>query len=91
MTDNDINDVLGGLYCKAMPLMEHCPECRYLCETNSGCSSAVARDAIAIINYQKAEIERFQKELEITRQYIHDSGLEWDLLSYSKRKGGDKE
>ena len=37
---------------------------------------------------QKAEIERLQKELKTTRAYIHDNGLEWDLLSYSKRNGG---
>lgn len=36
----------------------------------------------------KAEIERLQGELETTRAYLHDNGLEWDLLSYSKRNGG---
>ena len=36
----------------------------------------------------REEIERLQKELKITRAYIHDNGLEWDLLSYSKRNGG---
>jgi hypothetical protein len=35
-----------------------------------------------------AEIERLQGELETTRAYLHDNGLEWDLLSYSKRNGG---
>ena len=36
---------------------------------------------LRIIKCQKAE-------LEMTRKYIHDNGLEWDLLSYSKRNGG---
>ena len=40
-----------------------------------------------LINRQKAEIERLQKELETTRAYIHDNGLEWDLMS-KKRNGG---
>lgn len=41
-----------------------------------------------VVNSQKAEIEKLNKELQVTRQYIHDNGLEWDLLSYSKRNGG---
>ncbi len=31
-------------------------------------------------------INRLQKENKITREYLHDNGLEWGLLSYSKRK-----
>ena len=34
------------------------------------------------INRQKAEIERLQKEFEITRAYIHNNGLEWGLVSH---------
>lgn len=41
-----------------------------------------------LINRLQAENERLQKELKITRAYIHDNGFEWDLLSYSKRNGG---
>ena len=41
-----------------------------------------------LINRLQAEIERLKKELTITRAHIHDNGLEWDLLSYSKRIGG---
>ena len=40
-----------------------------------------------LIDRQKADIERWNKELNIIRAYIHDNGLEWDLLSYSKRNG----
>jgi hypothetical protein len=36
----------------------------------------------------KAEIERLNNELKITREYLHDNGLEFDLLSYNKRNGG---
>ena len=38
--------------------------------------------AIDLINRQKAEIERLQKECEITRAYIHNNGLEWGLVSH---------
>lgn len=27
------------------------------------------------------ELEKLKKEYEFTREYIHDNGLEWDLLS----------
>ena len=55
-----------------------------LSKTDKECIYAV----FDLINRQKAEIEKLQKELETTRAYIHDNGLEWDLLSYSKRNGG---
>lgn len=32
------------------------------------------------------ELEELKKELQITRDYIHDHNLEWDLLSYYERK-----
>ena len=35
------------------------------------------------------DVLRMYTELETTRAYLHDNGLEWDLLSYSKRKGGN--
>ena len=38
---------------------------------------------------QKAEIERLQKELETTRAYIHDNGLEWDLMSKKEMVGDE--
>lgn len=34
----------------------------------------------------KAEVDKLKSELAMTRNYIHDNGLEWDLLSYSERK-----
>ena len=36
----------------------------------------------------ETENERLKKELNITRAYLHDKGLEFDLLSYSERIGG---
>ena len=33
------------------------------------------------------ELEKIKKEYDFTREYIHDNGLEWDLLSkWSARK-----
>lgn len=29
----------------------------------------------------KREFEKMKRELDFTRQYIHDNGLEWDLMS----------
>lgn len=37
---------------------------------------------------QKQELEKLEKEAKITRAYLHDNGLEFDLLSYSQRNGG---
>ena len=46
------------------------------------------RNALASLNKkvaeQKAEIERLQEELKITRAFIHDNGLEWGLMSIKK-------
>lgn len=41
-----------------------------------------------VIATQKAENDKLTEELKVTRQYLHDNGLEWDLLSYTKRNGG---
>jgi hypothetical protein len=32
------------------------------------------------------ELRRLKEELQITREFIHDHGLEWALLSYYKKK-----
>lgn len=34
---------------------------------------------------EKEEMERLKNELEFIRQYIHEQGLEWDLLSKFQR------
>ena len=46
------------------------------------CTSLAINAALDLINRQKAEIERLQKECEITRAYIHNNGLEWGLVSH---------
>lgn len=38
--------------------------------------------------YWKNKCEKLIKELEITRTYIHNAGLEWDLLSYYNKVCG---
>jgi hypothetical protein len=43
--------------------------------------ASTIHDAIDIINQQNDELGKL-------RAYIHDNGLEWDLLSYYKRNGG---
>lgn len=45
----------------------------------------ICERAIDHINRQQAEIEKQNEELQFIRQYIHDNGLEWDLLSKSKK------
>ena len=46
------------------------------------------RNALASLNKkvaeQKAEIERLQEELKITRAAVHNNGLEWGLISIKK-------
>lgn len=46
------------------------------------------RNALASLNKkvaeQKAEIERLQEELKITRACVHNNGLEWGLISIKK-------
>ena len=67
MTDNEIIKVMK------MCLSEPCSEQAYI--------NAV-RNALFLINRRDAEIERLQKECEITRAYIHNNGLEWGLVSH---------
>ena len=86
MSDNEI--------IKALECCVHrtCNECiRQPIEygrTERDCKSGLMKSAFDLINRQKAEIERLTEELQITRSYIHDNNLEWDLLSYSTRNGG---
>lgn len=53
------------------------------CPNNATCDEIdVIENIINLIDRQKAEIERLQKECEITRAYIHNNGLEWGLVSH---------
>ena len=76
MTDNEI---IKALKCCSVHPMK-CKECPY--QGNECCTNAHRKDALDLINRQKAEIERLQKECEITRAYIHNNGLEWGLISH---------
>ena len=42
-------------------------------------------EAICIALTKWKEYDKIKKELEFTRQYIHDNGLEFDLLSKYER------
>lgn len=45
-------------------------------------------EAICIAVEKWDELEKTKKEYDFIREYIHDNGLEWDLLSkLSARKG----
>lgn len=65
--------------------LECCTLSKQICPKNCplandrGCMVKVKENALDLIN-------RLQAESETLRAYIHDNGLEWDLLSYSKKK-----
>lgn len=64
MTDNDIIKVLEcclNLDCKKSP-MEICDPCPYFHEGN--CTYLLKENALNLINRQKAEIERLEKQLD---------------------------
>jgi hypothetical protein len=42
-------------------------------------------EAISVALTKWKEYDKIKKELEFTRQYIHDNGLEFDLLSKYER------
>ncbi len=46
----------------------------------------VDKQILDLIYKQKKEIEGLEAELAITRDYIHKNGLEWDLVSYLRKR-----
>lgn len=76
------NEIIKALECCRDCKCKDCP-C-YNKETD-GCKELDEQDILDLINRQKVEIEKLQKECEITRAYIHENNLEYDLLAYSKR------
>lgn len=73
MTDNEI---IKALECCSVALMYDEEQSLY-------------KLALDLIKRQQAEIKKQNEELQFIRQYIHDNGLEWDLLSkYKKSKCG---
>ena len=81
------NEIMNALECCWHDTKCVGDECPFF-EPVGDCVPLIAMETIDIINNQNAEIERLNKELSITRSYIHDNGLEFDLLSYYKRNGG---
>lgn len=49
------------------------------------CVGKILSNALDLINRKDEEIEKLKNELKITRNYIHENNLEYDLLAYSKR------
>lgn len=79
MTDNEIVDISE----KLSSLQDKILKSRFAeTVTESEMLSLVL--ATQEINHQKAEIERLENELKITREYIHDNNLELDLLTKIK-------
>lgn len=85
MTDNDIQIIcnkIESLHAKILKskFAEMVTESEILCLIL----------AVQELNHQKEEIGFLKDEIRITRDYIHDNNLEWDLLSYCvKRKRGE--
>lgn len=90
MTDNE---TVKALECCISNTDENCNKC--VCSgSNVSCVDVLLQNALDLINCLQAEnkelleiSKKLNEELEITRAYIHDNGLEWALLSYSKRVG----
>ena len=80
MTDNEIIKALECCSNSCDDGFAKCDECPRF-EEGSGCTLRTMKNALDLINRQKAEIERLENELKITREYIHENNLEFDLLS----------
>ena len=81
LTDNEIIKALECLKGYAVK----CRECPYSPRFKfPHCQQKVAKDALDLINRQKAEIE-------LMRGYIHRNNLEYDLLSYKRMVSIDDE
>ena len=83
MNDNEIIKALECC-CKGDKCVGHCPFHNNKHDIDI-CTSRLTKNALDLINRQKAEVEKLQNELKTTRQYIHENNLEYDLLVYSKR------
>lgn len=79
MTDNKIIKALEC--CTKTEFISDCAKCEMLA---FDCKDTLIENALNLINHQKAEIERLENELKITREYIHDNNLEFDLLTKIK-------
>ena len=68
MTDNEIIKALGCLRGNAFD----CGECPYCSCSPAPCEQQVAKDALALINRQKAEIKGLRDEIEHLHEVIDD-------------------
>ncbi len=68
MTDNEI---IKALECCEQTILPYCSSCSY--NKMSGCSKKLKQDALDLINRQRAEIERYEKE-------NHEKFNKWMLL-----------
>jgi hypothetical protein len=77
-------EIMKALWCCAE--QKPCKECPLIDYANDSdkCKNKLFIDALALINRKNAEIERLEAEMKFIRQYIHDNGLEWDLLAKYK-------
>ena len=82
------NEIIKALECCTIKHdCENCPlEDTPMQNIYDCCLHKIRVASLDLINRQQAEIERWTKELKITREYIHYHNLEWDLLSYYTRK-----
>ena len=78
MTDNEIIRALELCFSTDFGKCDICPLEKRRDEVFT-CIKTKQKNAIELINRQKAEID-------MMRNYIHDNNLEFDLLSYAKRK-----
>ena len=83
MTDNEIIKALEC--CSDWENGDTCKECPFYEELDCATTDRLDKYALDLINRQKAEIERLEKECKITRAYLHDNGLEWDLLAHNAK------
>ena len=83
MTDKEIIKALENCF----DYSPSCEICKYDADTltSSECMGALMKDSLDLINRKYEEIEKMKNELKITRGYIHENNLEYDLLAYSKK------
>jgi hypothetical protein len=85
MTDNEIIKALEC--CADSPSYEYCSECLYgECTSKKGCLSELMEDTIALINSQKAEIERLRREAKIDEIEIKCTRRHRDMAKSEARK-----
>ena len=72
MTDNE---VVKALECCSKADCDNfcsdiCPQCPY--KNERYCAAEISKDALSLINRQKAEIERLQRKLNNAKHYLRD-------------------